>query len=131
MLTQQSKMWNRLYCNITANQASAAAVQISGGITQYSESEVRVRITKYSKVRVTKYRNDIKSITIEITAENSRKSVWYISILYCIYLFLIDFLQLTCIVSTSVLARSKLSKDLYQYFSISYVDTECNIQIEL
>ena len=91
MLTQQSNMWGRLYCNITANQASAAAIQISGGITQYSYSEVRVRITKYSKVRVTKYRSDIKSITIEITAENSRKSVWYISILYCIYLFLIDF----------------------------------------
>ena len=56
-----------------------------------SESEVRVRITKYSKVRVTKYRNDIKSITIEITAENSRKSVLYIFIYYWIHLFLIDF----------------------------------------
>ena len=131
MLTQQLKMWNRLYCNITANQASAAAIQISGGITQYSYSEVRVRITKYSKVRVTKYRSDIKSITIEITAENSRKVVWYMSILYCIYLFLIDFYNWYSTVSTSVLARSKLSKNLHQYFSISYVDTECNIQIEL
>ena len=80
-------MWNRLYCNITANQASAAAIQISGGITQYSESEVRVRITKYSKVRVTKYRNDIKSITIEITAENSRKSVWYIYPYYIVFIY--------------------------------------------
>ena len=55
-------MWNRLYCNITANQASAAAIQIGGGITQYSQSEVRVRITKYSKVRVTKYRSIFKYV---------------------------------------------------------------------
>ena len=53
MLTQQANTRGRLYCNITANQASAAAIQISGGITQYSESEVRVRITESSKVRVT------------------------------------------------------------------------------